>query len=161
MTYKIIDDALPHNDFIRIQYTMLNGGTGFPWYYAGRVNLLDKENYYLVHNFFKHNAVRSDFFEMIQPILFLLQPKAIVRIKGNFYPSSESLITHPMHTDFGYEHIGAIYYVNDNDGFTILEDGTKIESVANRLLIHKPHLLHCSTNCTDKHSRVNINFNYF
>ena len=49
----------------------------------------------------------------------------------------------------------------NNDGFTVLHDGTKIESKRNRLLLFDGSKPHHSTNCTDDWRRININFNYF
>ena len=42
----------------------------------------------------------------------------------------------------------------------MLEDGTKVESIQNRLLLFAPSKTHNSTSCTDAKVRVNINFNY-
>ena len=53
-----------------------------------------------------------------------------------------------------------ILYINDNDGYTRLEDGTKIKSVANRGLYFDASRKHNSTTCTDAAARFNINFNY-
>ena len=55
----------------------------------------------------------------------------------------------------------SIYYLNSNNGYTEFEDGTKIESVANRLVLIDGSQKHCSTNCTDETVRVNIGVNYF
>ena len=52
-------------------------------------------------------------------------------------------------------------YLNTNDGYTVFEDGTQIESVKNRILIFKTSLKHTGTNCTDQKRRVLINFNYY
>ena len=41
------------------------------------------------------------------------------------------------------------------------EDGTKIESVANRVLLFDSSRPHSSTRCTDQKVRVNINLNYY
>ena len=59
-----------------------------------------------------------------------------------------------------FPHKGAIFYINTNNGFTVLEDGTEIASVSNRLLLFNPSEPHHSTSCTDVKRRVNINFNY-
>ena len=53
-----------------------------------------------------------------------------------------------------------IFFVNSNDGFTILDDDTMIESVENRILFFDSSKLHNSTNCTNEKVRVNINFNF-
>ena len=59
-----------------------------------------------------------------------------------------------------FPHKGFLFYVNTNNGFTILEDGTKVESIANRALFFDSSKSHKSTTCTDEDIRVNININY-
>jgi hypothetical protein len=90
-----------------------------------------------------------------------LDIKALIRVKGNLYTRSEKLFVHNKHVDYEYKHEGALYYVNDNDGYTILDGGAKIESKKNRLLLFDPSLPHSSTTCTDSPSRINININFF
>ena len=55
----------------------------------------------------------------------------------------------------------SIFYVNTNDGYTLFEDGTKVESVANRMLSFPANMRHTGTTCTDQQIRIVINFNYF
>jgi hypothetical protein len=47
------------------------------------------------------------------------------------------------------------------DGFTSLDDGTKIESIENRLLLFDSNKPHASSTCTNAKARFNMNFNYF
>ena len=53
-----------------------------------------------------------------------------------------------------------ILYINTNDGYTVFEDGTKVESVANRALFFNGKFKHAGTTCTDQPIRVVLNFNY-
>ena len=55
----------------------------------------------------------------------------------------------------------AIYYVNSNDGYTEFEDGTRIETIENRLLVFDSSLWHTGSTCTNAKVRCVINFNYF
>ena len=55
----------------------------------------------------------------------------------------------------------AIYYLNTNNGFTKFENGDKVNSVANRMVIFDSNLKHTGTSCTDAHARMLINFNYY
>ena len=55
----------------------------------------------------------------------------------------------------------SILYVNTNNGYTKFEDGTIVESVANRLVSFPSNMKHTGTSCTDEKTRVVINFNYF
>ena len=51
--------------------------------------------------------------------------------------------------------------MNTNNGYTIFEDGAKVESVANRMITFPANVKHKGTSCSDEKTRVNINFNYF
>ena len=63
--------------------------------------------------------------------------------------------------NFDFRGKTAIFYLNTNNGYTLFEDGTKIESVANRLLTFDANLPHTGTSCTDKQFRCVLNINYF
>jgi hypothetical protein len=80
--------------------------------------------------------------------------------KANLFPSTEELKENAFHIDTDIPHKGALFYINTCNGFTILEDGTRIESVSNRMLLFDSAKPHASTNCTDQPSRINININY-
>jgi hypothetical protein len=54
-----------------------------------------------------------------------------------------------------------VFSLNTCDGFTSLEDGTKIESIENRLLLFDSNKPHASSTCTNAKARFNMNFNYF
>ena len=66
-----------------------------------------------------------------------------------------------MHNDMSYSQFGCILSLNTCDGYTKLKDGTKIDSVANRVLLFDPSEEHCSTTTTNVSARININLNYF
>ncbi len=161
--HKIIDNALELNLFKKISDMMFN--TNFPWFYADSIAYKSKkeEHFYFTHTFYKHQQPWSEHYNTLVPLLDseLLGVKSMVRIKGNLYPRTNELEHHGSHVDMPYEHKGAILYINDNNGKTILEDGTEIESKANRLLLFDPSKPHNSTNCTDAKCRININMNYF
>ena len=55
----------------------------------------------------------------------------------------------------------SIFYVNTNNGYTKFEDGTKVESVANRMVTFSTNMKHLGTSCTNEKRRIVINFNYF
>jgi hypothetical protein len=112
------------------------------------------------HLVFEHRQL-SPLYEMFEPVWKAFDIKSLMRIKCNCYPATEKLITHPAHQDYPFEHKGAIIYINDNDGYTILNDGTKVESKANRVLFFDASKMHSSTNCTNAKARFNINVNYF
>jgi len=61
---------------------------------------------------------------------------------------------------FEFPHRGAIFYLNTNNGLTVVNN-QEVESIENRLLLFDPTVPHHSTTCTDDKCRVNVNFNFF
>jgi hypothetical protein len=164
MTYEIIDNYLPQVVHQNLYNFLMNNL--FPWQFVNAVNSEDDNkdfvnNFYFIHLFYGMHKPTSEHFELVVPLLNKLNPKALMRVKGNLYTRTENLVYHSQHSDYKFKHKAAIYYVNDNDGYTVLHDGTKIESVANRMLLFDASRLHNSTNCTNTKVRCNINFNYF
>lgn len=160
---KIIDNCLPQEEFIKIKDSILN--RSFPWSLTPTVthkeeNLPNVASYYFTHQFWGgfHTEPEAQIFA---PILNFLECRAIIRIKANLYPSTETIIHHDNHIDYEFSHHGAIFYLNTNNGLTILEDKFEVQSIENRLLIFDPSKLHHSTTCSDDKCRVNVNFNFF
>ena len=116
---------------------------------------------FLVNGFIK--SFFNVFFVMISLVFILniLKMKSLIRCNVNYYPKTHTRLNHSYHTDFPFKHKGAIFYINDNDGLTILEDGTEVKSVANSLLLFDASRPHHSTTCTNTTRRLNININYF
>jgi len=112
------------------------------------------------HDIWSGHMPRSPAFDKIFPLLQKLEANHLLRIKANLYPSSETLQEHIMHVDFDYSHCTALFSLNTCDGYTKLKDGTKINSIANRVLLFDASEEHCSTTTTDNFARVNININY-
>lgn len=139
----------------------------FPWFYQDnvtndpKVGMTNTENFYFSHLFCIDGERNSNFYGLVKPVFDALDTKAIVRAKANLYPNKNKAIKDAPHVDYEYEHKGAIFYINTNNGCTVLEDGTEVNSVANRVLLFKPNKLHYSTSPTDEKTRVNININYF
>lgn len=161
--YKIVDNFLPEEDFSKIKHMMESNN--FPWFlnnYVAYEDIPKKSHWYFTHMFLLDKKGPSNYYRLIDEVF--IQPKKIIgmllRVKGNLYPKDDTFIEHDWHFDFPFKHNGAIFYINTNNGYTILEDGTKIESVENRMLFFDASKKHKSTNCTDAQYRMNINFNY-
>lgn len=175
MDIKIIDNFLPDRIFKNVYNTVTNNE--FPWQYCDGVAYLKEhreekglspdDNYFMfTHTIYDMGAPTSNYFAEFFPdfegCLFQkadINIKAIVRIKCNLYTRTEKLFQHDMHEDYPFNHIAGLFSLNDNDGYTIFEDGTKVESVANRMMIFDGHDKHASTTCTNQKRRLNINFN--
>ena len=175
MLYKVVDNALPEEGFEEIKKLML-WNKDFPWYATDQVTFGEQgtkdgrvsNSYYLTHLFYYVGRPvslttlnLSTFLPVLKPLVDFLEPKSIVRIKGNFYPSTHNLLENDRHHDFSFSHNGAILYLNTCDGYTKLADGTKIDSVENRVVLFDPSEYHNSTTCTNQKGRFNINVNFF
>jgi len=170
---QVIDNFLSERDFKPLRNVL---DSNIVWHYSevlpNSCLLCDKKyNYQYVHlvacpriNEF------SSFYNNIIPFLNKLNARALVRCKVNSICREEEIVVHGFHTDMMYpeEHSTgldgmktAILYLNTNNGFTCFEDGTKVESVANRCVIFPAHYKHSGTTCTDVHRRLAINLVYF
>ena len=123
-------------------------------------NLSEDTIFYMVHKIYDFNIPMSNAYNNLIPLLDKLKMKALVRIKANLYPNTEMIHEHPMHEDYDYCHSAAIFSLNTCDGYTKLKDGTKIGSVANRILFFDAGEAHCSTTTTNVKARFNLNINY-
>jgi len=171
--YDVFDDVLSKDKF-SVLADQIIWNLDFPWYLHRKIegrDVEDSSSFYGTHLFYSigfpihlDNRNISNYCSIVEPIVnFIINLtgiKSILRIKGNFFPRTSPLLEHKKHIDFDYSHKSAIFYLNTCDGFTRLDDGTKIESVENRLLLFDGGELHNSSTCTDEPARFNINFNY-
>ena len=88
-----------------------------------------------------------------------MSPTSLMRIKANLNVATKEYLTRELHTDFNVPCTTAIAYMNTNNGYTLFEDGTKVESKENRVVIFDSSLRHAGIP-TDKKRRVVINFNF-
>lgn len=167
MNYTVIDNFLPDNIFKKIKDHIFS--KNFAWSLSPIVANADEINtkecdipssYYFVHTFFdKFNIDPS--FEKFGELFDMIECKSLLRVKSNLYPSTSKLQYHGWHFDYPFEHKGAVLSLNSNDGFTVLDDNTHIESVENRIVIFDSAKLHRSTTCTNTKCRINLNINFF
>jgi len=168
MNFKILDNFLNPSDFQNLKNFMIYDGD-FSWQIRMGVSEQRKDDgYFLTHSFYDNFKPSSEHFSILFPILKKLDPLSIIRIKANFYPTTKKIVYHDFHVDFldiddsPISCKGCLLYLNTNNGKTIFEDGTEIESIENRALLFDPAIYHQSTTCTDDLiGRFNINFNYF
>ena len=160
---RIIDDFLFSTDFNDIQNKLVNDPS-FPWNFSISTEHYGEWNemspFQFVHLLYRNCTPVSDHFKFLNPILAILNPRALIRAKINLTTRSENIIESTFHTDQPFDHKVAIFYLNTNDGYTLFEDGTKIESVANRIVLFDGNTKHLGTNCTDKQRRVVLNIDY-
>ena len=162
----IQDDLLPEEQFQAIVSAIVYNDR-FPWFYCGEiVDDQETSDFQFTHSvFFHREGVLSPGLQVLRPILDILDPLALIRIKVNGIARTDEIIEHTLHRDAGRitnpEWTTSVFYLNTNNGYTLSEDGTKVESVANRMATFPSNVLHTGTSSTDENMRVCVNFNYF
>jgi hypothetical protein len=160
--FAVVDDYLPEPLFWELANVFENGIDDFPWFLAGRLNLNqpdDSLDTYFYHTSY-NTTVNSPWHSSLSSLLESFKMRALIRAKFNCYPNNTTLTEHAMHRDYDFPHQAAVFSLNTCDGYTKFADGTKVESVANRIVFFDGSAEHCSTNCTTEKVRLNINFNY-
>ena len=162
----IEDNFLDQKEFDKLQTFMM--GSEMIWNYSPYIVHESEKEFQFEHNFYNMMCPTSTFIERINSILEIIIPKSLIRIKANLLTRTSNIIEHEYHVDlvnFSEEKLKqwttAIFYVNTNNGYTKFEDGTKVESVANRMVTFSSNMKHTGTSCTDEKVRIVINFNYF
>jgi hypothetical protein len=166
MKYQITDNFIDYQEFKKIQEVLLTAN--FPWYLnSNKVQknsvVSDLYNFQFTHTFFDEYKIQSNFLYLLDPLLLKINPSAIVRIKANLQTVTDETIVYDMHTDVNdFDGETAIFYINTNNGYTLLKDNNnKIESIENRLLTFPAETMHTGTSCTDQRVRCVINLNYY
>ena len=181
---EVIDDFLPFPEFKSLQNVIM--GQDFPWFFNEFVDFdydAGLDDFQFTHLFYTSELGHSNYIHHMNPILKKLNiirdrvgddysPKylenindRLLRIKANLLPRCGETKRHSFHKDL-FPHfdipnrLTAIYYVNTNNGWTEFENGDKVPSVENRILIFDSSLPHTGTRATNASSRVVINFNY-
>ena len=117
----------------------------------------------LLIRFFLRQKRNSEFFQFLHPFLKKLNMFILVKAKANLLFQANTVVEHGFHKDFDLPHIPlltAVYYVNTNNGYTKLQNGTKIPSEENSISIFNTQEPHTGSTCTDKEHRLVLNFNY-
>ena len=169
----VIDDFLSFIDCDVLAETMAS--TRIPWTGALVVNNdpLDKKdnlkyNFQLTHMFLEYRRademVNKTTFFIVDALVNKINASGWVRIKANLNPCNSYIVEHGFHIDYHSPRDDAwtaIYYINTNDGYTLFEDGNKVDSIKNRLVVFPSNLQHTGTNCTDVYARLVINLNFY
>ena len=164
---KIKDNFLKQEDFDKIQKLMLEP-EGFPWFYADRIVFEDDvDKFQFIHAFYDNHMPMSPFTNELDSIINIIQPFSIVKIRAKLLTRTPEIVESTFHVDIPLPEENlklwttSIFYINTNNGYTKFEDGTIVESVANRMVTFPANMKHCGTSCTDERRRIVINFNYF
>jgi len=156
---KVIDNFLREDEFKTLRTYI--SSTEFPWYFGKVVTGNKGESAQFVHTFYVNDTPTSTW----PHVAFLrgrLNIASLVRIKVNLNPRTETLQVHKDSFHIDYPDITtAVYYLNTCDGYTLFEDGPKVNSVENRIVIFDSNMRHTGTSCTNEAGRLVMNINYF
>ena len=136
-------------------------GSSFDYYYLP--NTVDgAEDYFFSHILYdaKIEQYSSHFQSILMPLLGRLKFNYLMRAKVNCYPKRNENNKGNFHLDAHEPHMVGLYSVNSNNGHTLFEDGTKIESGENQMVIFDGSMKHCSVVQSDTNIRVNVNINF-
>ena len=160
MTMKVISNFLKNKEVFKDIQSMLLGDN-FPYYYNNKTaGPEDKSDYFFSHILYEKNNQKSNYFnQILMPILGSLNFNYLHRGKVNCYTKKHKPIKTGMHTDMEKNHTVALFSVNTNNGYTLFENGEKVVSVENQLVMFDGSIKHCSVAQTDENLRINININ--
>jgi len=163
-TIEVVDDFLSKEEHAEILNTMTD--ERFEWMYS-RTAVGEDSYDQFVHMFYRANHLvhedqaASKFIPICFPILSKLDPALIVRAKANATATRTEEEDYYFHTDFLLsDGLAGVYYVNSNDGATVFEDGTEVESIANRFVCFAGKTRHGVRRHTSGPFRLVINFNW-
>ena len=157
------DNFLSQDIFENIREVIL--GERLPWYHSDSTIYDDGCPQYS-HMFYSDCEPCSSFWEHIKPVVSQLSPLGLTRVKFNATPRTPEIVESPLHYDVIDQDDKpvdvkiCILYMNDNDGYTYFEDGSKVESKANTAVVFDTNLEHRGVPSTDTR-RLVLNINYF
>ena len=160
MKYDIYDNFLSKEDHKTIYDMFVDWN--FQWHLKLNLNDCqsnDDKSVYFTHSFYYEGQGASENFEKMKPLLNRIKHNYLYRMVGNLYTHTKDIIRHANHIDFNEPHTTCLYYINTNNGKTILNDDVLVDSVANRLLVFDGLTPHCSTTCSYEKVRMNVNVN--
>tara|TARA_B100000900_G_C20339427_1_gene617574 strand:- start:289 stop:777 length:489 start_codon:yes stop_codon:yes gene_type:complete len=157
--YKQIKNFLDKKTFNKIKELMLSNT--FPWFFHESQTSGKTDSFFMSHNFYHNNRKNSIYYDLIiEPIIKKLNVRVIDEIRANLLFKTKQHIQSEFHVDKDYFCNTAIFYINKNNGYTLLKDKTKIKVEENKLLIIDTKTYHAAVTATDTDRRIVINFNY-
>jgi len=131
----------------------------FPWFYRDhQAGNCDKP--YFTHSFYNKIVTSSAFDLHIVPILEKLKCVQPVEIRANLILNYNKHITSTFHTDTKLKCKTAILYMNNCDGYTIIDD-KEVKCEKNKIVIFDSTIKHAGVSQTNTEKRIVLNLNYF
>jgi hypothetical protein len=167
LNYKIIDNFLEKDDFKKFQDEIFNINNT-PWFYRESQTCENFEDlndigYFSLGFFYNLHNDFNNYNYFLYKIYEKLGCKALIQSRANLFLKQNNVGKLYFHTDFNFECKTAIFYLNTNNGGTILDENKKIkiDNIENRMLIFDSSIRHCTLLQSDVKRRIIININYF
>jgi len=133
-----------------------------------KYNIINEGHSFFGHMLIKDYKIVSPFVDLFTPVIKKVQDLIpeyhLVRAKLSVCPKKEDHISSGWHYDLTpdekSEYITTIYYINSNNGYTLLSEGTKVTSLANKLVLFPGDTLHTGITQTDTDIRIFLNLNF-
>ena len=164
MYYKIIDNFLREDIFEEVKNNFYSDKIS--WVFKNFIaypgdNL---EGICFTQSLYNEGEIRfAQYFSIVEPLIQKIQIKNLHRALLNLSPRQKTNIPSGIHNDHEFEHYVLIYYIDTNNGSTILYNGNKkieVECIENRALIFDGSLPHQGIMQTDTLTRSNINLTF-
>ena len=161
--YKVIDNFLRPDIFKGVKLSLLSGKN--PWgLKSGLAEKGDDDAISFGLNLYDNNQVLGHFYySIVEPLVQRIEAKNIYRAIANLVPLPRKPITAGIHIDHNFPHNVLLYYVNTNNGYTILDPkgkNIKIKCIENRALIFNGLIPHTGVLQSDELLRLNVNITF-
>ena len=125
---KIIDNFLNKNDLKASKEFIFS--KNFPWYFNPFQTLENKDSSYFFHIFYVNYKVNSNYFNLVEPFIKILNPLSLINIRANCVINRKKSNS-DFHTDSfdctKLNHMTSIFYFNTNNvNFFPRDDNKKI-----------------------------------
>ena len=155
--YRIVDDFLELSDYNHLVNDLLSDQ--FDWYHNH--DLKNDELHYFTHMFYNNYGFCSKYANKLNPFIKQLNPASFVHIRANLFSKHDTVEEFEHCSNFQFKHKCVVYFINNNDGYTKLQDGTKLYSKDNRAVFFEVNEPFIDTTCTNDVFRMTMSFHYF
>lgn len=162
--YKVIDNFLRKDIFQELKHVVLSDriSWNFKNYLAYPGDNLGGVSF-AKFLYDKNQITHPQYFQIVEPLIQRANINTLYRAILNLVPKQPNKIPSGIHTDHSFPHNVLLYYVNTNNGSTILDPkgkNIKIECVENRAVIFDGNIPHQGILQSDTPTRININLTF-
>lgn len=164
---RVLDDFLDPAEFQRLREAV--SAPEFPWrqipiLFPPPAGLDGSYNVQFVHGFLQRKPgfrFDSDRLPLLAPLLRKVDARHWIKAKLNRTLRRDKSVVYGWHVDTRRPGATtAVFYLNTNNGGTAFEDGRRVDSVANRMVMFDARLRHSGASCTDAADRLVLNLNF-